>query len=268
MKDRFTGKVALITGGSQGIGKGIALSLAEEGCSVVINYRSNLEEAQETAKAVESLGGKALICQADVADREAVRAMFDQAFDAFGRIDIVVANAAYSVREIVVEADWENVYRTLEVSQFGVFHTCQFAAQHMVEQPLTGMSRGKIVIISSILAEKAPPANAAYNMAKAAVNHLGETMAAELAESRINVNIINPGWIDTPGERKYATEEDLAAGAKRIPWKRLGTIDDIGKAVAYLASDDADYVTGATLRIDGGFLLGLQLPPVDDENRE
>lgn len=265
MEDRFHDKVALITGGSQGIGKGIALSLAQEGCSVVINYRSNLEEAEATAKEVEALGSEAMVCQADVADRQAVRAMFDQAIERFGRIDIVVANAAYSVREMVVDAKWENVYRTLEVSQFGVFHTCQFAAQHMTEQPLDKISRGKIIIISSILAEKAPPANAAYNMAKAAINHLGETMAAELASFNINVNVINPGWIDTPGERKYATEEDLKTGANRIPWKRLGTAEDVGKAVAYLASDDADYVTGATLRVDGGFLLGLTLPPVEDQ---
>ncbi len=261
MKDRFTDKVTLITGGSQGIGRGIALSLAEEGASIVINYRSNLAEAQETARAVEALGREALVCQADVADRKAVRAMFDQAIERFGRVDIVVANAAYSERETVVDAKWENVLRTIEVSQFGVFHTCQFAAQHMVEQELTGRSRGKIIIISSILAEVAPPANGAYNMAKAAVNHLGSTMAAELAAERINVNMINPGWIDTPGERKYTSDEEMAAGARRIPWKRLGTPEDIGKAVAYLASDDADYVTGATLRIDGGFLLGLQLPP-------
>ncbi len=262
--NRVDGRVALITGGSQGIGKGIALSLAEEGAHIVVNYRSNLAEAQATAEAIRNLGGEVLICQADVADRQSVRRMFDGAVEQFGRIDIVVANAAYSDRELVVDAKWENVLRTIEVSQFGVFHTCQFAAQHMIEQPLTGKSRGKIIIISSILAEFAPPANAAYNMAKAAINHLGVTMASELAASKINVNMINPGWIDTPGERKYATDEEMNAGARRIPWNRLGVPEDIGKAVAYLASDDADYVTGSTLRIDGGLLLGLQPPSVDE----
>jgi glucose 1-dehydrogenase len=264
MKDRFTDKVALITGGSQGIGRGIAVSLAEEGADIVINYRSNVQEAEETARMLEAMGRQTLICRADVADREAVRGMFDTAIERFGRIDVVVANAAYSERELVVDAQWENVLRTIEVSQFGVFHTCQFAARHMVKQELSGMSRGKIVIISSILAEVAPPANAAYNMSKAAINHLSSTMAAELAQYHINVNVINPGWIDTPGERKYTTDEEMAAGARRIPWKRLGAPEDIGKAVAYLASDDADYVTGATLRIDGGFLLGLQLPPAQE----
>lgn len=261
MMNRFEGKVALITGASQGIGKGIALCLAEEGADIVVNFRSNLIEAQETAKAVTDMGRQAMICQTDVADRDSVQAMFEETISCFGRVDVVVANAAYSERELTVDAKWENVLRTLEVSQFGVYHTCQFAAQHMIEQELTGKSRGKIIIISSILAELAPPANGAYNMAKAAINHLGETMAAELAPHKINVNIINPGWIDTPGERRYASDEEMMAGAKRILWQRLGTPEDIGKAVAYLASDDADYVTGATLRIDGGFVLGLQLPP-------
>ena len=106
---------------------------------------------------------------------------------------------------------------------------------------------------------------AADNMAKAAINHLGRTMAAELAPYRINVNMVNPGWIDTPGERRFATEEQLREGGKRIPWGRLGTPEDVGKAVAFLVSDDADYITGATLRVDGGFLLGLGLPPPAQE---
>ncbi len=151
---------------------------------------------------------------------------------------------------------------TIEVSQFGVFHTCQFAARQMIKQEQQGRSAGKIVIISSIHAELPVPTSAPYNMAKAAINHFGETLAAELTPYHINVNIINPGWIDTPGERRLATEEEIQAGAKRLPWKRLGTSEDIGKAVAYLTSDDADYVTGATLRVDGGFVLGLQLPNV------
>jgi len=202
------------------------------------------------------MGRQAWVCQADVADRAAVAWMFAGAVEHFGHIDIAVANAAMSVRELVIEAQWENVLRTIEVSQFGVFHTCQAAAQQMVKQG----HGGKIVIISSVLEEIAPPTSAAYNMAKAAVNHLGRTMAAELAAHRINVNMIDPGWIDTPGERVFASEEAIQAGARRIPWGRLGTVEDIGKAVAFLTSDDADYVTGATLRVDGGFVLGLRLP--------
>jgi glucose 1-dehydrogenase len=183
------------------------------------------------------------------------------AVEARGRLDIVVANAALTIRESVVEAAWENVQRVSQVSQFGVFHTCQLAARQMVAQAEVGRDGGKIIIISSILEEIPAAGSAAYNMAKAAINHLGRTMALELAPYRVNVNMVNPGWIDTPGEREFSSEEQLREGGKRIPWGRLGTPEDIGKAVAFLASDDADYITGATLRVDGGFLLGLTLPP-------
>jgi glucose 1-dehydrogenase len=256
------GKVALITGASRGIGRGCALALAAQGADIVINYRSHAEEAQEVAALVEGMGRRALLWQADVAQRAAMEEMFAGVVAHFGRLDIAVANAAFSIREPILTAKWENVLRVLEVAQFGVFHTCQLAAQQMVQQERRGRSAGKIVVISSIFAELASPTSAAYNMAKAAVNHLASTMAAELAEYHLNVNVVNPGWIDTPGERNYATEEEIAQGALRLPWQRLGTPDDIGQAVVYLASDAADYVTGATLRVDGGFVHGLQLPPL------
>jgi glucose 1-dehydrogenase len=261
----LAGKVALITGASQGIGRGIALCLAAEGADIVVNYRSHRDEARKVVEAVEGMGCRALAWQADVAQRDAVAAMVAGAVEAFGRLDIAVANAAHSVREPVVEASWENVERIIQVSQFGVFHTCQLAARQMVAQAEAGEGGGKIVIISSILEEMPAAGSAAYNMAKAAINHLGRTMAAELARYQINVNMVNPGWIDTPGERQFASEEQLREGGKRTPWGRLGTPDDIGKAVAFLASDDADYITGATLRVDGGFLLGLTLPPVSQD---
>ncbi|RME55968.1 MAG: SDR family oxidoreductase, partial [Caldilineae bacterium] len=104
--------------------------------------------------------------------------------------------------------------------------------------------------------------------AKAAVNHFARNLAAELAPHRINVNVINPGWIDTPGERRYASEEDIAAGARRIPWGRLGTPEDIGKAAAFLLSDDADYITGAALTVDGGYMVALTLPDAPDEEEQ
>jgi glucose 1-dehydrogenase len=257
---RFAGKVALVTGASLGIGRGIARCLAEEGADVVVNYRSHRAEAESAAAEIEALGGRALVWQADVADRNAVADMIAGAVEHFGKLDVAVANAAMSIREPVVEADWEHVQQTLNVTQFGVFHTCQLAAQQMVRQPLTGRSRGKIVVISSIHEEIAFPTSGAYNMAKAAINHLARTMAAELAHQRINVNVVNPGWIDTPGERKFYSEAELAAAGARIPWGRIGVPEDIGRAVAYLASDDADYVTGSVLRVDGGFVLGLTLP--------
>jgi glucose 1-dehydrogenase len=258
---RLAGKVAMVTGASRGIGRGIALCLAAEGADVVVNYYAHEDEAQEVVGIISGLGCWAQAWQADVAQREAVAAMVAGTVEARGRLDIVVANAALTIREPVVDAAWENVQRVSQVSQFGVFHTCQLAARQMVAQAEAGRDGGKIVIISSILEEMPAAGSAAYNMAKAAINHLGRTMAIELAPYRINVNMVNPGWIDTPGERKFSSEEQLREGGKRIPWGRLGTPEDVGKAVAFLASDDADYITGATLRVDGGFLLGLTLPP-------
>lgn len=255
---RLANKVALITGAARGIGRGIALCLAEEGADVVANDLPGADGpgARGTAAEVEALGRRALAYDADISDREQVAAMFAAAVEQFGQLDIVVANAAMSIREPVIEAQWDHVLRTLEVVQFGAFHTCQAAAQHMVRQG----RGGKIILIGSILAEVPFMNSAAYNMAKAAVNHLGRTLAAELTDHRINVNVINPGYIDTPGERKFATEEQIQAAAKHIPWGRLGTPRDIGRAAAYLASDDADYMTGSILQVDGGYRLGMRLP--------
>jgi glucose 1-dehydrogenase len=255
---RFEGKVALVTGAARGIGRGIALCLAEEGANIVVNDLppGQGSGARGTAEEVEALGRQALAYHADISDHDQVAALFAAGVAHFGRIDIVVANAALSIREPVLEARWEHVLRTLEVTQFGAFHTCQAAAQQLVKQG----GGGKIVIIGSILAEIPFARSSAYNMAKAAVNHLGRTLAAELAAHRINVNVVNPGYIDTPGERNFATEEQIQRAARSIPWGRIGTPRDIGRAVAYLASDDADYVTGSVLVVDGGYRGGMRLP--------
>jgi glucose 1-dehydrogenase len=263
---QLEGKVALVTGAARGIGRGIVEAFASAGAKVAINYLDDASEAQAVADAIISQGGEAIIHQADVSDRAAVERMIKAVAERFGRLDIAVANAAYSVREPVLEAKWENVLRTIEVTQFGTFHTCQFAAQQMVKQAQNAPegnppnSKGKIIIISSLHEEVAFPRSAAYNMAKAAINHLARTMAAELASYHINVNMINPGWIDTPGERAFHSAEALRSGGKRIPWGRMGTPQDIGQAALFLASDAADYITGTTLRVDGGFKMGLSLP--------
>ena len=183
---RFEQKVVLITGAARGIGKGIALCLAEEGADVIVNDLlptpgSGIADARETVEAVEALGRRALASYADVSDRAQVRAMFASSTAHFGHIDVVVANAALSIREPVIEARWEHVLRTLEVTQFGVFHTCQMAAQQMVAQAAGGRSGGKIIIISSILASIPMVTSAPYNMAKAAIIQFGRTLAAELA---------------------------------------------------------------------------------------
>jgi glucose 1-dehydrogenase len=254
--ERLLGKAALVTGASRGVGQGIALCLAEEGADVLVNYRTHPDEAQEVVDAITHLGRRAVAWQADVAQREQVQAMVQAALDHFGHLDIAVANAAFSVRQPILEAEWNGVQRTVNVTMFGVFHTCQMAAKQMVAQG----QGGKIIIISSIVSEMTFPGAEAYNMSKAAINHLGVALAHELAQHHINVNVIRPGWIDTPGERVFYSEDDLQRGGKEIPWGRLGTVRDIGRTAVFLASEDADYITGATLRVDGGYMVGLSLP--------
>jgi glucose 1-dehydrogenase len=253
--NRFAGKTVLITGAAQGIGRGIAFCLAKEGANIVVNDNANADAANTVVREIQAMGRDAVFCQADVSDRDAVAEMFAVAVERFGRIDVVVSNAAFSIREPIVDAKWENVLSTLQVTQFGVFHVCQAAAEQMITQKLNGPSRGKIVVIGSVHSELAVETSAAYNMAKAAVNHLAQTLAVELVEHRINVNVINPGWIDTPGERVFYTEEEIQKNGRRLPWGRIGTPEDIGKAVAFLASDDADYITGSVLRVDGGYVV-------------
>ncbi len=253
---KVDGKVALVTGSSRGIGRGCALCLAEEGADLVVNYRSHPDEAQAVVTAIEKMGRRAVAVKADVADRAQVQALVQAAVDHFGKLDIAIANAAFSIRKPVIDIEWDDVMKTLGVAQFGVFHTCQFAARQMVAQG----KGGKIIIISSIHQELPVANSSAYNMAKAAINHLGETLANELTPNHINVNIINPGWINTPGERQYYSEEELQEQGKVIPWGRLGTEREIGRVAVFLASDDAEYITGSTLRVDGGFMIGLTLP--------
>lgn len=254
--DRLHGKVALVTGAARGIGRGIALCCAAAGADVVVNDlppHAGAADAAETAGEIERLGRRALVHYADVSDRAQVAGLFEAAARTLGRVDIAVANAAISIREPTVDAQWEHVYRTIEVAQFGVYHTCQAAAQRMLAQG----GGGKIIIIGSVLAELPLPTSAPYNMAKAAINQLARTLAIELAAQHINVNVINPGFVDTPGERAFASEEQLAEFGRRVPWGRAGTPNDIGRAAVFLASADADYITGAALVVDGGFRLGM-----------
>lgn len=253
---RLENRVALVTGGARGIGRGIALCLAEEGADIAILDANTADAEHEVAQAIGALGRRSYVIQVDAGNREEMEHAFREAIDHFGRLDIAVANAAHSVRELVIEAQWENVRRTIEVTQFGVFHTCQLAAQQMVKQG----EGGKIIITGSVHQEFPFPTSAAYNMAKAAINHLARTMAGEVAQYKINVNVINPGWINTPGERKYSTEEDVQEGGKSVPWGRIGEPEDIGRTAAFLASSESDYITGTSIKVDGGFLLGLKRP--------
>jgi glucose 1-dehydrogenase len=250
---RLDGKVALVTGASRGIGRGCALALAEDGADVVVNYRSHPDDAAATVREVEGFGRRAFAFGADVSDRSQVDAMVAAAVERFGRIDILVTNAYRSIRQPFLDMTIEGLQQTLAVTMLGVFHTCQAGARAMVARG----EGGSIVIVASIHAEHAFAGSAAYNMAKFGITGLGLTMANELTRHRIRVNILNPGWIDTPGERQFLSEEELQAEGKKLPLGRLGQPREMGRVVAFLSSDDASFITGSIIRADGGQIVAM-----------
>ena len=247
----LTGKAALITGSSRGIGHGCAIEMARCGANITVNYHSHPEDAERVAEGIRALDRQALTVGADVSDRSAVERMVAETVERFGRLDITVCNAYYSKREPFLDLSVEAMQRTLDVCLWGSFHTAQAAARQMVAQG----EGGNILFISSVLAHIPYPTSLPYNTAKAGINHMSATIAAELTPHRIRSNVIEPGYTDTPGERQFATEKQIREAAKQLPWGRLGTIQDIGRAAAFLCSDAADYITGTILKVDGGYCL-------------
>ncbi len=248
---KLAGKVALVTGASGGIGRASALALAQNGADVAINYWTWPEAAEELAAQVRALGRRALPERVDVSDQAAVEAMADRVVATLGRLDVLVTSAVYSDREMFVKADMAGFRRTIEVTMWGAFHCLRAAAARMIRQG----QGGSIIAVSSGQAQKAIPSCMAYNMAKAAVDQMARTAALELAPHRIRVNILYPGWTDTPGERKFFSEEALSRGGASLPAGRLARPEEIARGVVFLADPESEYVTGSTLVIDGGAAL-------------
>jgi glucose 1-dehydrogenase len=247
---RLDGKVALVTGGARGIGRATAEKLAQAGAHVAVCDAADEAAAQATLTAIREAGRTGLFRQTDVGDRGAVERLFDAVIESFGRLDILVNNAATNIRKPLVDLDVADVEKVWRVSLWGVFHCSQLAARQMVKQ-----GSGSIVTISSVHAVQAFPNSTAYNGAKAAVNQMTRTWAAELAADGVRVNAIEPGWIDTPGERTFYSEEQIREEGRKLPMGRLGRPEEIADAVCYLVSDQASYVTGSCLRVDGGIVL-------------
>ncbi len=245
------GKVALVTGASRGIGRAIAVALAQSGADVAINDISFQVETDSTAAEVRAIGRRAINLQADVADHDAVEKMVAATVAEFGKLDVAVSSAVYSDREPFCEADMAGFRRTIDVSMWGAFHLLRAVARQMIAQS----SGGAIALISSPQAYVPVPRSMAYNMSKAANDQMARTAALELADHRIRVNTVHPGWIDTPGERKFASEEQIVRSSEKLVWKRLGRPDEIARAVVFLCDPASDYITGAELLVDGGNTL-------------
>ncbi|MCR9200385.1 MAG: SDR family oxidoreductase [Planctomycetaceae bacterium] len=245
---KFSGKNALVTGSSKGIGAGIALELGRQGANVAVNCHSGVDQAEAVAEEIRAAGGQAIVIAADVSDQAAVEGMVAQVVESFGSLDLFVSNAVYSDRELMISADMEGFKRTIDVSMWGAFFGVRAASQQMVKQG----QGGAITVVSSPHANLAIPTAMAYNMSKAAIDHMARTAAIELVRYGIRVNVFHPGWIDTPGERKFFSEEQIDAGARSLPMGRMGTPEEMAKGVCFTLSDDAAYMTGSTMTMDGG----------------
>jgi len=242
-------RIALVTGAGLGIGRGCAIELARAGADLVINDKPGSPDLESTASEIRALGRQCHCVEADVFTRAGCEALVSRALEVAGRIDILVSNPAYGKRAAFLDFDPEDFDRVVDATFKAGFHLSQLVARHMVERG----GGGRIVFISSVQAEMQFARNLPYGAAKAALNHMAQTIAVELSAHRVNVNVIEPGWIDTPNERKTFSDEVIEAEARRLPWGRMGTPADIGKAAVFLASDDADYITGAILPVDGLF---------------
>jgi glucose 1-dehydrogenase len=255
MADNATGKlagqVALITGASSGIGRATGLLFAGEGADVALNYWTMPEAAEETATAIRAKGRKALLLKVDVTDQAAVEAMVARAVAELGGLDVFVSSAVYSDREPFTSAKMEGFRRTIDVSMWGAYFALRASANAMLKKG----PGGRVVVISSPHAQIAFPNCMAYNMAKAALDQMARTAALELLPHGIRVNILYPGWTDTPGERKFFSEEAIREAAKATPMGRLASPEEIARGVLFLADPQTSYMTGSTLVMDGGLAL-------------
>ena len=243
------GKVALVTGGSRGIGRAIALRLAEEGAKVAINYAGNVKAAEEVKAAIEEKGGKAILVQADVSDSEAAEGMVASVVEAFGTVDILVNNAGITRDAIFARMKEEDFNAVINTNLKGVFHCTKAVTKLMMKQ-----RSGRIVNMASVVGVTGNAGQANYSAAKAGVIGFTKSVARELAGRGITVNSVSPGFIETD-MTAVLSDKVKEAMTEEIPLKRAGKPEDVANAVLFLASDNAAYITGQVLHVDGGMVM-------------
>ena len=249
MKD-FANKVALVTGGSRGIGRAIALELGKRGASVVISYASNEAAAIETVKLLTDAGSpKAKSIRFDVADSEACSAAIDDVMKDFGRLDVLVNNAGVAIDGLLMRFKDEDWDKTLDTNLKGAF-----SLMRAVSRPMMKQKGGAIVNVSSIVGEMGNAGQAAYSASKAGLIGLTKSVARELASRNIRVNCVTPGFITTDMTAGLTQElKDKMSSA--IPLARIGNAEEVAHAVAFLASDSASYITGEVVKVNGGMYM-------------
>lgn len=245
----LTGKVALVTGSSRGIGREIALTLAEYGADVIVNYNGSRDKAEEVAESIRKMGRKAAAVQCSVADFEACGQMITDMLAEFGHIDILVNNAGITKDNLVMKMTEEDFAAVIDTNLKGTFHTIK----HMY-RPFLKQKAGRIINLSSVTGILGNAGQANYAASKAGVIGLTKSIARELASRNITVNAVAPGFIDTDMTQAM-TDTAKEATLAQIPLKRVGTPRDIAETVAFLASDKASYITGQVISVDGGMAI-------------
>ncbi|HEY8997829.1 MAG TPA: 3-oxoacyl-ACP reductase family protein [Edaphobacter sp.] len=244
MSHSLEGKVALVTGGSRGIGAAIAKRLAADGASVAITYAADANSASSVVKAIEDAGGKAVAIQADAADGDGVRGAVEKTVSALGRLDVLVNNAGTAIPKPFEEASLEELDRVIDINVRGVFLTTQAALKHMNDN-------GRIIMIGSCVGERnLTPGLAAYSATKGAVKMFAQSLSREVGSRGITVNNVQPGPIDTdlnPAAGDWATPQKAVTALKRY-----GHVDEVAALVAFVAGPESGYITGANLTVDGG----------------
>lgn len=243
-------KVTLITGGSRGIGRACALMFAQAGSDIIINYRSDDSAANSLAKEIKSLGRKALLQKADVANLSQVKQMVADSVKEFGHIDILVNNAGIWEENKIDEMSDDDLRRTIDVNLYGTFYPLMAVVPHMKER-----KSGVIVNISSTAGQRGEADHSPYAATKSAVIGITKSLGPELIEHGIRVNCVAPGWVETDMSRASLESDDAAGIVGKIPIGRVGTPEELAGAVLYMASDLSTFVIGEVLNVNGGAVL-------------
>ena len=244
---KLSGKTALVTGSSRGIGRAIAERLSHHGAAVAINYVSNSGKAEEVVAGIVSKGGSAVALQANVSRLKDIQQLFDRALEHFGRLDILVNNAGIRISKNVVDFEEEEFDRQFAINVKGTFFSCQQAARRLSDN-------GRIINISSAVTRMMLPGYAIYSASKGAVDQITRVLAEELGERQITVNAVAPGPVETELFRDGKTKEQIQAMAQMAALGRIGNVEDIADVVVFLASDEARWITGQTIHVNGGYI--------------
>ncbi|MCM3224958.1 3-oxoacyl-[acyl-carrier-protein] reductase [Terribacillus saccharophilus] len=245
----LSGKAALVTGASRGIGREIALELARNGVNVAVNYSGSKEKAEAVAEEIRALGQESIVIQANVAEEESVKDMVKQTIEAFGSLDILVNNAGITRDNLLMRMKEEDFDAVIQTNLKGVFLCTKAVTRQMMKQ-----KAGRIINVASIVGVSGNPGQANYVAAKAGVIGLTKTAAKELAARNVLVNAVAPGFITTDMTDEM-TDEQKQAMQSMIPLGKPGKPEDVSRVVRFLASEDSNYITGQTIHIDGGMVM-------------